>query len=220
MWKFVHRHAWSLSLAGLSSLSFAHLALEVREGELAPFDRAAASLLEAQRGSWDTLMLCVTHAGGARGMTVLCVASVIALGLLERRKEAVFAAVCGSGAFVLSTGLKLLFHRARPEATTHYLIEAPTSFSFPSGHALGSATVVGCLLVLLYAMRLPLRARILGTAVGLAFIVGVAASRIYFGVHYASDVIGGQLTAAAWLAAVTGWFYPRLLPGETSGASS
>ena len=48
-------------------------------------------------------------------------------------------------------------------------------------------------------------------------ILGVAASRVYFGVHYPSDVIGGMLAGAAWIAAVTGWFYPRLLPGEAAG---
>ena len=46
------------------------------------------------------------------------------------------------------------------------------------------------------------------------YVVGVALSRVYFGVHYPSDVIGGQLGAAAWVSALTGWFYPRLFPGE------
>jgi membrane-associated phospholipid phosphatase len=47
-------------------------------------------------------------------------------------------------------------------------------------------------------------------------ILGVAASRVYFGVHFPSDIVGGQLGAAAWVAAATGWFYPRLLPNEAS----
>jgi undecaprenyl-diphosphatase len=196
------------------------LASELREGELGPFDRAAAHWLELQRGSWDTVMLLLTHSGGELGMTVLCVSSVLLLAALERRKEATFVATCGIGAYLLSAGLKLLFHRARPEAPSHYLIALPGSFSFPSGHALGSATVVGSLVVIVHALRLPLFWRAIATSVALAYVVGVAASRVYFGVHYPSDVLGGQLCAAAWIAAVTGWFYPRLLPGESSGVAT
>jgi undecaprenyl-diphosphatase len=44
--------------------------------------------------------------------------------------------------------------------------------------------------------------------------VGIGASRVYFGVHYASDVLGGDLASVGFVSALTGWFYPRLLPGE------
>ena len=149
-------------------------------------------------------------------MTIVCVAAVLVLALLKQRKASVFVAVCGTGALLLSLWLKLLFHRARPEASSLYLIEVPSSFSFPSGHALGSTTVLGCLVVLAHALRLPLAWRLAVTSCASVFIVAVAASRVYFGVHYASDVLGGLLAAAAWVATVTGWFYPRLLPGEAS----
>jgi membrane-associated phospholipid phosphatase len=50
-------------------------------------------------------------------------------------------------------------------------------------------------------------------------LLGVGLSRIYFGVHFASDVVGGQLASVACVSALTGWFYPRLLPGETTRVS-
>ena len=197
-------------------VKFLHLAWEVREGELGAFDHAVASWLEAGRGSWDRTMLVLTHAGGQQGMTIVCVAAVLLFALQKQRKASVFVAVCGTGALLLSLGLKLLFHRARPEASVLYLIEVPSSFSFPSGHALGSTSVLGCLVVLAHALRLPLFWRVAVTGCAAVFVVAVAASRVYFGVHYASDVLGGTLAGAAWVATVTGWFYPRLLPGETS----
>lgn len=214
--QFFLRHLWSLPLGVLSLGFFVRLALEVHNDELGGFDQAMARWLQAQRGAWDGTMLALTDAGGRLGMTTVCVAAVLLLALLQQRKAGVFVAVCGLGALLLTTWLKLLFQRARPGASVLYLIEVPSSFSFPSGHALGSTSVVGCLVVLAHALRIPLPWRLAVTGCASAFVVGVAASRVYFGVHYPSDVLGGMLAGAAWVAAATGWFYPRLLPGEAA----
>ncbi|HEX6765837.1 MAG TPA: phosphatase PAP2 family protein, partial [Polyangiaceae bacterium] len=104
-----------------------------------------------------------------------------------------------------------------PGASSLYLLSSPDSFSFPSGHALGTTSVVGGLAVVAFALLGERSWRALAAAVALFFVSGVAASRVYFGMHFPSDVIGGVLAGAAWVAAVTGWFYPRLLPGEVSG---
>lgn len=214
--QFLGRHGWSFPLSVLSVLCFVQLAFEVHARELAPFDQWMANLLVAERGGWDAVMLALTRVGGGRGMAVLCICAVLVLMALKQRKPAVFTALCGLGALGLTMGLKLLFQRARPEAAVQYLIAAPSSFSFPSGHALGSTGVVGGLVVLAFALRVGLLWRVMITCLGVAFILGVGASRVYFGVHYPSDVLGGQLAGAAWVSAVTGWLYPRLLPGEAS----
>jgi membrane-associated phospholipid phosphatase len=52
------------------------------------------------------------------------------------------------------------------------------------------------------------------TLLALLLVLSVATSRVYFGVHFPSDVLGGLLAGAGWLCVVTGWFYPRVLPGE------
>jgi undecaprenyl-diphosphatase len=214
---FVRRHPWSLSLSTLSALSFLRLAFELHEGELGAFDAALSLWFIEYRGELDGLMLALTHSGGAAGMTLLCVASVALLARAGARREARFIAACGLGAFFLSSGLKLLFGRARPDPSALYLIDVPGSFSFPSGHALGSTCVVGGLAVVAVALLRDFRWRALIFAVALGYVLGVAASRVYFGVHFATDVMGGVLAGLAWVAAVTGWFYPRLLPGEASG---
>ena len=215
--EFVRRHPWSLSLSGLSALSFVRLALELHEGELGAFDAAVTLWFIELRGTFDAVMLALTHSGGALGMTLLCVASVLLLVRAGAGRQARFVASCGIGAFFLSSGLKLLFARARPDPSALYLIEVPGSFSFPSGHALGSTVVVGALTVVAFTLLRSARWRALVVAAALAYVVGVAASRVYFGVHFPTDVVGGMLAGSAWVAAVTGWFYPRLLPGESSG---
>jgi membrane-associated phospholipid phosphatase len=218
--RFLRRHVWSISLAGLSALAFSELASEIGEGELGPFDETIARGMTAFRMRLDGPMVLLTEVGGGAGMTLLCVASAGLLLSFRKDREASFVLVCGGGAAVLSAGLKLVFQRARPEAALNYLIDAPSSFSFPSGHALGSTCVVGSLAVVAVALLRAWRYRIAAVASASAFIAGVASSRIYLGVHFPSDIVGGVLAGAAWVAAVTGWFYPRLLPGETARRES
>jgi undecaprenyl-diphosphatase len=161
----------------------------------------------------DGLMLACTQLGGGVGMAVVSGATLAALLITRRWRTALFMAIAALGTLALSTGLKLLFHRTRP-VDIAYLIQAPSSFSFPSGHAMGSMGVLASVVVVLYVVGAPRLLRSLATLVIGLFVFGVALSRVYFGVHYPSDVIGGQLAAAAWVSALTGWFYPRLFPGE------
>lgn len=209
---FASRHRWSLPLSLGSALSFAYLGEEMGEGELNGFDAFAADAVHGLRGTMDGVMLALTQLGGGAGMAAVCVAMVLVLLALGRRRTALFMALAGLGTLLLNTGLKLFFHRARPDLA--YIITTPSSFSFPSGHAMGSMGVMASVVVVLYAVRAPRLLRWPLTLLIGAFVLGVALSRVYFGVHYPSDVIGGQLGAAAWVSALTGWFYPRLFPGE------
>ena len=104
-------------------------------------------------------------------------------------------AVAMGGAVGLDTTLKWLVHRPRPDEV--YVNTMPASFSFPSGHALYGLTFYFTLAIIL--------CRIIGGkwtwSIWVATIVIVAligASRIFLGVHYGSDVLGGYLIAATW----------------------
>jgi undecaprenyl-diphosphatase len=208
-----------VSLAVGATVSFIELADEVREGELDPVDAAVATWITSFRGRLDGPMLKLTEIGGFGGMLALCVGAALALVLAKKRKAAIFTLACGTGAVALNALLKLVFQRARPDATTIYEIEALSSFSFPSGHAMGATGVVGGLAIVVWTLVRHRALRACMVAAALLFIAGVAASRVYFGVHYPSDVVGGCLAGAAWVAAMTGWFYPRLLPGEESSTA-
>jgi undecaprenyl-diphosphatase len=210
---FLRRHKWSVPLSVSSSLSLFYLGHEMREGDLIGLDTAIGDVVHGWRGSMDPLMMGLTTLGGGKAMAVLSVLSILALVLFGRRRAALFMTLASLGTLLLSTGLKLLFHRARP-VDVRYLIPEPSSFSFPSGHALGSMGVLASCVVVLYAIGAPRAVRCLGAVLGASFALGVALSRVYFGVHFPSDVIGGELAAAAWVSALTGWFYPRLFPGE------
>lgn len=211
---FLLRHPWSIGLSLLSTWCFSELAEEVREDELGEVDAPVMAFVARARGRLDAVMLALTYLGEVTNMTLITVAVISACLLRRRWHAAAFMAIAPGGAALLNMGLKLLFQRARPDASLLYLIETPRSFSFPSGHAMGTAGVLSSLVVLLYALGVPRPYRTFTVGLALALGIGVALSRVYLGVHYPSDVVGGQLAALAWVSAVTGWFYPRLLPGE------
>ena len=210
------RHRWSVPLSLLSAMFFARLGWELRENELDVFDASAQQLVDGFRGSCDGLMVFLTAAGDFLPMTLLVVAVLILLVSAGKTREARFLLVSAVGCSLLNLLLKLAFQRARPHAEPAYLLPRPVSLSFPSGHTMGSAGVLGSLAVIARVLR-PRRALWLSVAVLSALLVlGVALSRVYLGAHYPSDVLGGLFAAGSWISAVTGWVYPRLLPHERS----
>lgn len=212
--KLWQRHRWSLPLSVASTIFFVRLGFEMREGELDAFDSSMQHVVDGFRGPWDQVMLFLTSAGEIGPMTLLTVVVLIALVLRKRPREARFLAVSSLGSLLLNILLKALFHRARPAAALGYLISVPTSLSFPSGHTMGATGVVGSLIIVVRALGAPRPIFALAAVLGSAFVAGVALSRVYLGAHFPSDVLGGFLAESAWLSAITGWAYPRLLPGE------
>lgn len=123
------------------------------------------------------------------------------LALLGRRRWALANLVVATwaGAIGLYSLTKHFVHRMRPP-TEIWLTDVGRTSSFPSGHATQSlATFLA--LVLVGAVMLP-TARWPARAIALALAIGVGCSRVYLGVHWATDVGAGWLIAAGWLTIV------------------
>ncbi len=116
--------------------------------------------------------------------------------MLRKYREAVFAAIALGGSALLNIGAKLAFARGRPSLWES--IAPETTYSFPSGHAMGSMTLACVLFLLAWhtRWRWPVAA-LMGS-----FVVLVGWSRVYLGVHYPSDILAGWAVASAWVAAV------------------
>lgn len=104
-------------------------------------------------------------------------------------------AATGAGG-VLTTGLKLLVHRPRPDVVVHLV--AVHSASFPSGHAMNSAFVYGTLALVAAARTMQAGARLYLACGCVALVVLIGASRIVLGVHWPSDVLAGWAFGAGW----------------------
>jgi undecaprenyl-diphosphatase len=117
------------------------------------------------------------------------------------------AITVGLGA-ALNTLLKVIFHRGRPETATEFITHQ--SWSFPSGHAMGSLIGYGFLGFLLLERTKDRRARV-AIIVAAALLAGaIGFSRLYLGVHYLSDVIAGYLGGAVWLmVSITGYRFAK-----------
>jgi undecaprenyl-diphosphatase len=105
---------------------------------------------------------------------------------------------------IFSTGFKYLYNRPRP--SLDYLIAKPLGPSFPSWHAASTFIVFICLIIILQERMKNLALRRLFQACLVILIICVGLSRIFLGVHYPSDIIGGWLLAYA-LVNVTYPFY-------------
>ncbi len=115
------------------------------------------------------------------------------------QSEAFFWLVVIVGGRFLSSGLKLLYRRERPPLADRLVTE--TAYSFPSTHSVFAAVFFTMLAVLLRRV-IPPRRRWLRLLVALACLVlavVVAASRVWLGVHYPTDVAGGLLLGVGWV---------------------
>jgi undecaprenyl-diphosphatase len=187
-------------------LLFIKLASGVMEGDTQAIDvRILRSLRDAADPSrpigpaWmESVLLDITALGSpvVLGLIVLIISGYL---LLEARfLTAVIVLVSSITSEVADEGLKLLFERPRPSVVPH--LRSVVTASFPSGHAMESAIIylmLGALLMRVVEGRIT-RIYCMATAIALTFIVGV--SRLFLGVHYPSNVVGGWMLGLLWAA--------------------
>jgi len=138
----------------------------------------------------------ITGLGSVFTVLFLTCAVAAYLGVSGRRRIGLYVlAAVGSGELV-STVLKIFYHRPRPDLVPHGM-EVFTA-SFPSGHATMSAIAYLTLATLIARVERNRRAKALVLALGVSVTLLVGISRIYLGVHWPSDVLAGWCIGAAW----------------------
>ncbi len=175
---------------------FARLAGELHAGQVIPFDEPVLSWLHSLSSPGrDRFFSFFTDLGYLYGVVPIDVALVVLLFVRRQLRAATFSAIALAGSGLLNVLVKGVFARARPSLWES--IAPEVTWSFPSGHAMGSATLAAVLIALAWHTRW--RWPVWFAMTVFALLVGV--SRVYLGVHYPSDILAGWAAASAWTVA-------------------
>lgn len=169
-----------------------------KDAPLGTIDLDVATWLHAHATpAWTSLMFFVSDLGAP--LTVMAMASVLAIFLLWKRQRyrLVLLVLAVPGGALLNTIIKQLIHRDRPIFDDP--IQTLTSYSFPSGHAMGATVFYGTLAAIVIWQIRDWRVRAVAIAAAALLIALICFSRIYLGVHYLSDVTAGFLAGVVWL---------------------
>ncbi|HEX7833361.1 MAG TPA: phosphatase PAP2 family protein [Thermoanaerobaculia bacterium] len=195
-----------IGVAGAMSAGDAFIDIAERVHENSPrlieIDRTVHEWARYTHTDGSTLFFtAMTLIGTPVGLGIL--GAIVCAFLVLRKRYRWFAYFAGTTIVggLLNLQLKAWFARARPELSE--ALRNAHGYSFPSGHAMGSTIFFGALAYLAFRMIPRWRWRAVALALGFTMIVAIAASRIYLGVHWISDVGAGIAAGAIWITATT-----------------
>ena len=183
----------------IAVLVFIGVAVGVQTGYLDGFDDAVRYRVYSIRSEKLTMFWkLITHSGDRD--TVILLGVVLLLVKSLRKKYGVKFAIAALSSTALYQGMKYIFQRPRPDIALRLIEES--EYSFPSGHSMNCLVSYGILayLLLRYCENRKL-AKLLSVGLGLIIIL-IGLSRVYVGVHFPTDVIGGWSLGIAVLVAM------------------
>lgn len=185
---------------------FAELADDILEGETHDLDRALLLSLRSPAdlsdplgpGWFEEMVRDFTSFGSTGPLVFIALAAFGYLLLLHKYRTALFLFVAVGGGQLISSLLKVGFDRARPDLVPHGM--SVYTGSFPSGHAMMAAVTYLTLAALLSRTATHRRQQVFLILAAILLTILVGASRVYLGVHWPSDVLGGWIAGSAWSA--------------------
>jgi undecaprenyl-diphosphatase len=184
---------------------FVRITRELIEGEVGAVDSAILLTVAKTRTPWLTIAAVDVTALGSVTLVVLFSAfTLVVLLVLRDRLAALQLLAASAGAGILTLVTKNIIERIRPEEVQQLIVVS--GFSYPSGHSVSTSALYLTIAIIAgrYVQRAGARAAIF-LAVSLALIM-VGASRVYLGVHYATDVVSGISLGTAWALLLAGFF--------------
>lgn len=197
--KFITQNKALLSTLLISASIFIFTAYSVvTHGRVWVIDRVISNWIHEIALSHSTeIPMFITNLGYGANITVLFVATLIIFAILKQYKDSLLVFVVTIGGLNLNLMLKNLIHRARP-VFDQPILKLP-EYSFPSGHSTISMCFYGVLIYLcIKHIKNPWLKTSLITLLSIIILL-IGLSRVYLGVHYPSDVIGGFSFGLFWM---------------------
>jgi len=191
--------------AAFALLIFVRITRELIEGDAGAFDRAILLTVAKTRTPWLTIAAVDVTALGSITLVVLFSAfALVVLLVLRDRLGALQLLAASVGAGILTLVTKDIIERIRPAEAQQLIVVS--GFSYPSGHSLSTSALYLTIAIIAgrYIEHSGARATIF-LAVSVVLIM-IGASRVYLGVHYATDVVSGISLGAAWALVLAGFF--------------
>jgi undecaprenyl-diphosphatase len=196
------------TIACISVVLFVWLLEEVMEGELTRIDTMAYSFfVTTLRTEWLTPIM--EGFSALASPVVLIVLLLVVAAFAPGRRPGLCATLNMVLVVALNVLIKSLVQRPRPDG---FRLVAETGFSFPSGHSMVAMAFFGLLAWFVWKYERDRAMRWFWCISFGVIVVMVGISRIYLGVHYATDVLGGFCVSLAWLAFYTQVICPLFLP--------
>lgn len=179
----------------ICTILFIDIAIDVFNKEIIEIDTSIYSFISTYliRDNITPIMKVITWFGSAFPLIIVTLLCII---LFKNKKDGILVLVNLVFITIFNQAFKHIFQRARP---SEFMIVTENGYSFPSGHSMVSMAFYGFLIYLIYKRisNKYLKWGLICFLLLLILLIGI--SRIYLGVHYTSDVIGGFLLSISYL---------------------
>lgn len=186
---------WKWLLFAISIIFFVAIAEDVFEQEIMKIDTIAYTVIveNLRTDVLTNIMKFITNLGGLYVLLTICIVSLI----IFKKKKIGLSLFCN---LVIITGANLLVkHIVRRPRPDGYRLITESGYSFPSGHSMVNTAFYGLIIYYIYHYVKNKKIRNVLCVLISLLIVLIALSRVYLGVHYATDVLAGFLLSIAYL---------------------
>ncbi len=181
-----------------------------------PWEVTVSTTVQSWQSAWlDTTMKAISDLGVLVVAAPLVAITAVALFIAGWRAESIFMVLTPSAGRLVTLFVKEIVDRPRPSESVVHVLQDAASASFPSGHVVNSVVYLGALAIVLNLRLRPSRRLRTAQALMVALVLATGLSRIYMGMHWLGDVVGGFAFGAAIVAAAV-WIW-RVWPKPVRG---
>lgn len=143
-------------------------------------------IISFKSDSMTKIMKCITFFASTKTIVIMALLSLLLL--LKKYKGTLYLAITLICSTIINCTIKPIIKRARP---LHEYLVVENTYSYPSGHAMAAMTFYGFIIFLIIKSNLNRSVKVFFVTILSLLIILIGISRIYLGVHYPSDIIGG-----------------------------